>query len=493
MSESATKSIFQDVVCIDDVASLLGTSAKQVRFLLYVVPENKRYTIFEISKRTGGTRTIRAPIKELKAIQRRLAEFLQDRVVLRPAAHGFTREKSIVTNAQLHANHRAVLNIDLKDFFPTINFGRVRGLFMARPFGACPKVATVLAQICCHDGALPQGAPSSPVISNMICSRMDAQLLRLASSHQCVYTRYADDMTFSKRKGTLPSDLAVVSGDGKLVAGKSVREIVEQNGFLIHPTKVHLHHNTTRQIVTGLTVNSGVNVPREFVRDIRAMIHDWRTNGLEAAEMRHHTEFYHHPSRLDPGPPLHMIIEGKLNFLGMVRGIDHPVRKNLQRQFANVWPKYLEIMRKEDEEMQMSDFFISHASEDKEDFVRPLADALIKMGVSVWYDEYVLTIGDDLYQKICEGLRSSRYGIVVLSPSFFDVKKTWPVREVSAILALEDSDKRPRALPIWHNVDQPTVAYYSPLLAGKYAIRSTDFTPEQLAIKLREFIKSRGK
>ncbi len=140
----------------------------------------------------------------------------------------------------------------------------------------------------------------------------------------------------------------------------------------------------------------------------------------------------------------------------------------------------------------MRDFFISHASEDKVALIGPLAEALIRNGMSVWYAEYELTIGDDLYQKINECLLSSRYGIVVLSPSFFDAKKTWPDSEVSAMIALAEDDGRSRILPVWHNVDKREVARKSPLLAGKLAWKTCEFTPEQLASKFAEFIKSRG-
>jgi RNA-directed DNA polymerase len=493
MATLASELVFQSISSLDDIAAILGTSSKQLRFLLYARSEAHRYTTFTISKRRGGTRTIKAPKNELKAIQRQFADFLQDRVVVRPAAHGFVRKKNIVTNAELHVHHRAVLNVDLKDFFPTINFGRVRALFMALPFGASPAIATVLAQICCHEGSLPQGAPTSPVVSNMISSRLDAQLLRLSRDHGCTYTRYADDLTFSKRKGGFPPQLALENEEGDFVVGKELRQVIEENGFQIHPDKVHLYRNTHRQTVTGLTVNTGVNVPRRYIREIRAIICDWRKRGIAAAQATHHREFYRHPSRLGAKPPLQRIIEGKLNFLKMVRGPEDQVRKNLQRQLVTCWPEYQAIMEKENNELDMRDLFISHASEDKTDFVRPLVQALIHEGVSVWYDEFELMIGDDLLAKINDGLTKSRYGIVVLSPNFFNVKKTWPDREVGAMFALEDADKRHRVLPIWHKVEQPTVAAKNPILAGKVAWKTSEFTPAQLAVKFRDFMKARRK
>lgn len=491
MTEVATTPIFQSTSSLNDVATLLATTPKQLRFLLYVRPENARYAKFKIRKRRGGQRVIKAPKDEIKAIQRRLADFLQDRVGIRQPVHGFVRDRSIVTNAQMHVHHRAVFNIDLKDFFPTINFGRVRGLFMADPFKATPAVATILAQICCHEGSLPQGAPTSPVVSNLICSRLDAQLQRLAREHDCVYTRYADDITFSKRKGSFPAQVATEDVSGDICPGKELRDIITGNGFLIHPEKVHIYRNTHRQTVTGLTVNSRVNVPRKFIREIRAIICDWQKRGLQAAEATHHESFYRRPDKLGGRPPLARIIEGKLNFLKMVRGVDDQVRRNLQRQLVKVWPEYQSTMEKENNELNMRDLFISHASEDKVSFVRPFVQALIHEGVSVWYDEFELTIGDDLLTKINDGLTKSRYGVVVLSPNFFNVKKTWPEREIGAMFALEDADKRPRVLPLWHNVDQPVVAAKNPILASKVAWKTSEFSHQQLAVMFREFMKTR--
>jgi RNA-directed DNA polymerase len=492
MIGDSTSQIFQTVSSLDDIAALLATTPKQLRYLLYVRPEPLRYTSFTISKRRWGIRVIKAPKNEIKAIQRKLAAYLQDRVGARQPAHGFVRERSIVTNARLHLHHKAVFNVDLKDFFTTINFGRVRGLFMANPFNASPAVATILAQICCHDGSLPQGAPTSPVVSNLICSRLDAQLQRLAKSHRCVYTRYADDITFSKRKGVFPAQVASEDIFGYIRPGKELREIITNNGFLIHPDKVHIYYNTHRQTVTGLTVNTRVNVPRKFIREIRAIICDWRKNGLKSAEATHHESFYRRFSKRGCCPPLARIIEGKLNFLKMVRGDDDQVRRNLQRQLVRVWPEYLAIMEKENKELTMRDLFISHASEDKADFVRPLVHALIHEGVTVWYDEFELTIGDDQLSKINDGLTKSRYGVVVLSPNFFNVMKTWPDRELGAMLAQQDADKRQRVLPLWHNVGQAAVAARNPILASKVAWKTSEFSPQQLAVMFRDFIKRQG-
>lgn len=470
---------------------MFGSSGKQLRFLLYARDEEQRYTTFTISKRRGGQRTILAPPEDLKAAQRALSEFLQDNITPGASAHGFVRGRSIASNAENHVSRRYVLNVDLKDFFPTVNFGRVRGLFMSPPFCAQEKIATILAQICCHKGALPQGAPTSPVVSNFICHKMDGQLVRLAQKYGCFFSRYADDLTFSKRKGAFPPEIAFRTEDDNVSVGEELRMIIQNNGFIIHPDKVKLYRNTQRQTVTGLTVNQKVNVSRIYIRQIRAMICDWRRNGQLEAEIHHHAKHYRRPDRLGGVPPIELIIQGKLNFLKMIRGTDDSVRRSLQRQFVAEFPEYESVMEKENQELAMRDLFISHASEDKDGFVREFVQALIKEGVSVWYDEYELGIGCDLVEKINEGLANSRYGVAVLSPNFFGLKKKWPKREIGALTAQEDAEGRNKILPIWHNIDKAGVAKVDPILSRLIAWKTEDFTPEQLAKKFREELKKR--
>jgi RNA-directed DNA polymerase len=148
--------------------------------------------------------------------------------------------------------------VDLKDFFPSITFRRVRGLFEAKPYQLDHSVATVLARICCHKNSLPQGAPTSPIISNMICARMDSQLRQLAVRHRCAYTRYADDLTFSTSTRNFPEALAeIVSTEtgNKLKIGVENNHKIKLNGFEINQQKTRLQTSDKRQVVTGLTVN----------------------------------------------------------------------------------------------------------------------------------------------------------------------------------------------------------------------------------------------
>jgi RNA-directed DNA polymerase len=248
-----------------DIADLLEVSDYQLRYCLYISSPQRRYKSFQIPKKSGATRQITAPASSLKIIQRKLNQVLQ--AVYRPKSctHGFVRQKNILTNAREHVRRRFVLNIDLEDFFASINFGRVRGMFMSPPYKLNPRVATVLAQICCFSNELPQGAPTSPVVSNMICAKMDDQLRAVARKYRCLYTRYADHMTFSTYQFRFPEALAKYNDNiGTLEPGNDVVAVIQANGFKINQSKIKLQTMARRQQVTGLTVNRIVNIRRKI-------------------------------------------------------------------------------------------------------------------------------------------------------------------------------------------------------------------------------------
>jgi RNA-directed DNA polymerase len=141
---------------------------------------------------------ISAPDKRLKFLQRKLADKLTELYRPRNPVHGFVAERSVKTNALVHLHRRFVVNIDLKDFLPTISQNRVEGMLSS--LGIDARVAEIIARICCNNGHLPQGAPSSPVLSNMICFRLDKKLMGIAKEARCIYTRYADDITLSSHQ-----------------------------------------------------------------------------------------------------------------------------------------------------------------------------------------------------------------------------------------------------------------------------------------------------
>jgi len=180
-----------------ELAELFELTYSRLIFHVYKTAKERRYASFPIPKKRGGTRLISAPVTPLKIIQRKLHQVLLAVYQPKSTVHGFMPGRSIVTNAKDHAGRRYVLNVDLEDFFPSINFGRVYGMFKGIPYKKNSQIASLLAAICCFDNKLPQGAPTSPIVSNMICAKMDSQLRRMAQRYRCTYTRYGDDITFS--------------------------------------------------------------------------------------------------------------------------------------------------------------------------------------------------------------------------------------------------------------------------------------------------------
>jgi RNA-directed DNA polymerase len=262
---------------------------------LYIKAKDKLYEKFTVPKRYGGTREIWAPNKDLKLVQHRVANLLghcikeigapvghADEKSKSGVAHGFKRGRSIFTAARPHATRKLVFNVDLADFFGTINFGRVRGFFIAsKHFALHPKVATVLAQIACHDNKLPQGSPCSPVISNLIGHSLDMLLVQLSKATGCTYTRYADDLTFSSNKEKFSSRVAYLSDPAvhKWEAGHGLKRALKRAGFTLNDRKTRMQYCDSRQTVTGLTVNRKPNVPATYRNMVRAMAHSLFRSG----------------------------------------------------------------------------------------------------------------------------------------------------------------------------------------------------------------------
>lgn len=325
-----------------DIAEILDVTEKQLNYHLYIIPEHKRYKRFEIAKKRGGIREIYAPATSLKIIQQKLNQVLQSVYSAKPSAHGFLPKRNIVTNSLPHVKKRYVLNLDLKDFFPSINFGRVRGMFMHTPYNRNHEVATTLAQICCFNGYLPQGAPTSPIVSNMLCAKLDSRLQKLAKEHRSTYTRYADDITFSTSRPKFPTSLAFFSGEtGKLEIGDELKTAIQENGFEINERKNRLQPYSRHQEVTGITVNLFSNVRRDYVREIRGMLHAWQIYGLDAAEATYRARYAgKHPESERENLSFKKVVQGKLNFLKMVKGENNRVYVNLAKWFWRLAPEF---------------------------------------------------------------------------------------------------------------------------------------------------------
>lgn len=264
-----------------EFALILGLNASFLTRTLYIRQVDSQYHQFLIPKRSGGFRTINAPTAELKDIQSRLSVLLLDCVdeinkskkIVPKLSHGFTRERSIITNAEKHINRRNILNIDLSDFFDSFNFGRVRGFFIKNSnFLLHEHIATVIAKVSCLNNSLPQGSPCSPVITNLIAHPLDIRLASLAKRNSCTYSRYADDITFSTRNKEFSIEIVNVE-DCTVLIGNTLRKEIDRAGFKINDKKTRVQFSDSRQDVTGLVVNNKVSIKSEYWRITRSMCH----------------------------------------------------------------------------------------------------------------------------------------------------------------------------------------------------------------------------
>lgn len=270
------------------LAESIGTSTKKLTYWCYhrKVSTNSHYYTFEIPKKSGGKRKISAPKTGLKKLQKWLLDTLLSKITMAEEVHGFTANRSIVSNAKSHIGKEVVINIDLKDFFPSIHFKRVKGLFKA--LGYSEQIASIFALISTQaetkevllDGVkyyvqsgnriLPQGSPASPAISNLIAYKLDKRLKGLAQRYGFTYTRYADDLTFSSEENNAKNSAALLY---------FAKKIITSEDFTVHPDKIHLMKKSRQQKVTGIVVNEKPNIDRNRLRQFRALLHNISCNG----------------------------------------------------------------------------------------------------------------------------------------------------------------------------------------------------------------------
>src|SRR5664280_149128 len=329
--DDALRAAFTNLNTPDDVAQLLEVPPRTLRYFLF---KAHNYKSFMIMKKSGGMRTIFAPNTSLKIIQRKLGQVLQAVYGSRAPVHGFARNRSIRSNAKRHLGCTVLLNFDLSDFFPTIHFGRVKGLFSSKPYSLPDPAAITLAQICCYQRVLPAGAPTSPIVSNMVCARMDAQLKELSRKQGCIFTRYADDISFSCKREKLPPAIAEFSeGSGRWCVGDQLTRIIDDNGFKINPAKTRVRSKGSRLEVTGVTVNRELNVSRKLIRQIRAMLHAWKKFGLDAAQTQFDLKHDHKQRAASPAD-FRKVVRGKIDFVGFIRGRDDALFLKLLSRYA---------------------------------------------------------------------------------------------------------------------------------------------------------------
>jgi RNA-directed DNA polymerase len=346
---------FRSARSIDDLISLLNEiqrweclemswdypidsiSRRALNYYLY--KKKDKYIKFTIPKKSGGRRSISAPDRFLKKVQRLLNIGLTALYAPGPiVATGFIYKKSVVTNAKMHVGKKYVYNIDILDFFPSIPFKRIWAvLSRVSSFGLDNEVARIVANICTDNGSLPQGAPTSPIISNIICLKLDRKLRTLAKGINASYSRYADDITFSSNENIFTDSFKA-----------EIINIIQEEGFAVNMAKERLQRYNImegdkiireRQEVTGIIVNQKPNVSRQYLRTLRAILHNWSKYGyFEASQLfaKYHNREKGSLRNNGKLPPLENFVSGKLEYLGMVRGKEDPIYLSYKLQFDSL-------------------------------------------------------------------------------------------------------------------------------------------------------------
>lgn len=310
-----------------------------------------RYKTFQIRKKSGSLRTIHAPNSGLKAILKCINYIFQVIHTPHKNAFGFVPNKSIVDNARKHEDQNYVYNLDLKDFFPSVDQARVRGRLLVAPFhlDSSPeriKLASILAILCCHRmdvdrwdettqnwetkqlNVLPQGAPTSPTVTNMICERLDIRLTKLAKEYNCKYSRYADDITFSSMHNVYQNQSTFLV---------KLKEIIADERFHIQETKTRLQKHGYRQEVTGLIVNEKVNVDQRYIKELRHWLYLWEHYGYDKATALFMVKYHQNKGHVKQGKPkIENVIWGKLEYLKMVKGYNNPLYIKLNFRYEQL-------------------------------------------------------------------------------------------------------------------------------------------------------------
>ena len=343
--EEEIKEAFHNMTTIEDLVNILNTinintfgeSVKllQTKFLTYHAYHSlNKYKEFEIPKKSGGNRIIHAPQRSLNNILRTLNVTLQYIYKVNKSSHGFVKGKSVVTNAMNHIDKGYVYNIDLKDFFTNINQARVWKRLQLPPFnlnGEKMKIANLISSLVCYqndtgNNFLPQGAPTSPVLSNAICERLDRKLTGLAKRFNVMYSRYADDITFSSNHNVYENNTTDV--DTEFI--QELKRIIQNENFEINPKKTRLQKRGYRQEVTGITVNNKLNLRKSYIKSIRASIYILEKYGVKKANKIFISNGYLKDSKKNY---VLKYISGKLEYLKMVKGADDATYIKLKQRF----------------------------------------------------------------------------------------------------------------------------------------------------------------
>ncbi|UZK65426.1 reverse transcriptase domain-containing protein [Sphingomonas sp. M1-B02] len=351
----------------------LGVSQAELKKIWY--HREKMYQSFDVAKKSGKPRLINAPDPRLKFLQRQLAELLDKLYPVRRPVHGYVLGKSVKSNAASHLKQRFILNLDIKDFFGSITERRVSGILHV--IGVPSDAAETVARICCYSGHLPQGGPASPVLSNMICFRLDRTLLRLAKDAKCIYTRYADDISLSSLRPLAPLFDGTLPPTGQIapeLLSAELQAAFANNGFALNSEKIHYADKHSRRVVTGLKVNDGLNVDRRFVRNVRAALYAVEKDAA-AAQVRYAADF---GGKAD----ISSHIKGKIAWLGNVKGLADPVYRALALRFNTAFPKQaIKVQPTRLERLDRSVWVIEHHLNDMDKYSQGSVFFLMGVGL----------------------------------------------------------------------------------------------------------------
>jgi hypothetical protein len=395
---------------------------KQLNFYINIdriqkAKEVETYKTFEIKKKSGKTRTIHSPIAGLKAFQICLNVILSSVYEPHKNAFGFVIGKSIVDNAKNHVAKNYVYNIDLKDFFPSVDAKRVWGRLTAKPFNLGTtqnrkQIANMIKAICCtpmkverliddvwsieEASVLPQGAATSPILTNAICERLDYKLTKLSKHFGLEYSRYADDITFSSMHNTYKTEKgeqeAIYESDSSF--DKKLRRIISSQNFHINEKKVRLQKRGYKQEVTGLIVNENVNTPNYYIKELRQWIYFLESKGYDKAYELFLKKYVKNKGEIrNAKPNMYMVIEGKLLYLKMVKGENNSTYLKLKARFEKLTEVTNELKKINDDVNKTEYFSDSKTNEVSNKKIQKTLDMIFDKGLDEAMKDYTLQYG----------------------------------------------------------------------------------------------------
>jgi RNA-directed DNA polymerase len=314
----------RDIAHLRELASHWGIRYSDLIYYAYRMQDSSKFKEFSLKKKNGGFRTIYSPCSGLMSLLYKIKHDLSPLYVPKKWVHGFVENKSIKTNALQHTRKRHVLNLDIKDFFGSIHFGRVKGLLVSHPILLNKDVSQVIAHLCCRESILFQGSPVSPLISNMIALRLDNALISFCRAHKLTYTRYADDISMSTNLPEFPLAVATVEPSKLITLSDRLKDIFAANGFSVNFDKVRLSSGNVKKMVTGLVVNDHVTVNKIYVKKIKAMLHAWKKFGYVAASDTYFSKFSRATAAAGE-KSFRQVVGGKIEFVRHIREDHEPL------------------------------------------------------------------------------------------------------------------------------------------------------------------------